>query len=144
MTATQPTTRPLPVPTAWSEPFWAAVRENRLVFQVCGECQSATMYPKRLCPSCLADAMTWRDASGRGEVYTFTEQVAGPPSGFEDLVPYVVAVIRLDEGVQLMSNIVGPEAGTVRCGDRVSVTFHTVPGTDTVLPVFTLDRASGV
>lgn len=136
-------TRPLPTPSAWSEPFWAAAKEGRLVHQACAECGTVTMYPKRLCPSCLADAMTWRDASGHGEIYTFTEQVAGPPSGFENLVPYVVAVIRLDEGVQLMSNIVGPEAGSARCGDRVTVAFHREPGSDTVLPVFTLDRAAG-
>jgi uncharacterized OB-fold protein len=136
-------TRPLPSPTAWSAAFWDAAREQRLIYQACGECGTATMYPKRVCPECLADAQIWRDASGHGEVYTYTEQVAGPPSGFEDLVPYVVAVIRLDEGVQLMSNIVGPDAATARCGDRVTVAFHTVAGTDTVLPVFTLDRSAG-
>lgn len=133
--------RPVAVASEWSAPFWSAAREERLVFQVCRDCGSATMYPKRLCPTCLADALTWCDASGRGEVYTYTEQVAGPPSGFEDLVPYVVAVIRLDEGVQLMSNIVGPEASTVQCGDRVTVAFHRVPDGVAVLPVFTLDRA---
>lgn len=132
--------RPVPVPSHWSAPFWAAAREERLTYQVCGDCGTATMYPKRLCPSCLADAMTWRDAAGTGEVYTYTEQVAGPPSGFEDLVPYVVAVVRLDEGVQMMSNIVGPGASSVACGDRVTVAFHTLPDSDTVLPVFTLDR----
>lgn len=134
-------TRPVPLSSTWSEPFWAAAREERLTYQVCSDCGTATMYPKRLCPSCLGDTLSWADASGHGEVYTYTEQVAGPPSGFEDLVPYVVAVIRLDEGIQMMSNIVGPDAGSVLCGDRVTVAFHTVPETDTVLPVFTLDRA---
>ena len=135
-------TRPTPVPSAWSAPFWEAARENRLTYQVCDSCSAATMYPKRLCPSCLGDTLTWTDATGTGEVYTYTEQVAGPPSGFEDLVPYVVAVVQLDEGVQMMSNIVGPEAASVQCGDRVSVAFHPIEGTDTVLPVFTLDRAA--
>ncbi|MXG89016.1 Zn-ribbon domain-containing OB-fold protein [Nocardioides flavescens] len=135
------TTRPVPTPSSWSEPFWAAAREERLTFQVCGSCGTATMYPKRLCPTCLSDALTWQDAAGTGEVYTWTEQVAGPPSGFEDRVPYVVAVVRLDEGVQLMSNIVGPDAANVQCGARVTVAFETVPGTDVVLPVFTLDEA---
>ncbi|WP_432975991.1 Zn-ribbon domain-containing OB-fold protein [Dactylosporangium sp. CA-233914] len=135
------TTRPVPSPSDWSAPFWSAARQKRLVYQVCGQCGAATLYAKRICPNCLADALSWRDASGQGEVYTYTQQVAGAPSGFADLVPYVIAVVRLDEGVQLMSNIVGPEASSVQCGDRVTADFYTVPGTDMVLPVFTLDRA---
>ncbi|KAA9164516.1 hypothetical protein FPZ12_007295 [Amycolatopsis acidicola] len=98
------------------------------------------MYPKRLCPACLSEDLGWRESAGRGEVYTYSEQVAGPPSGFETLVPYVLAVVRLDEGVQLMTNIVGPGASEVECGDRVAVRFHPVEGTGTVLPVFALDR----
>lgn len=139
--AAQASPRPLPEPSAWSAPFWQAAREERLVIQECHDCDALTMYPKRLCPLCLGENLGWRESSGQGEVYTYTEQVAGPPSGFESLVPYVVAVIRLDDGVQMMSNVVGPGASSVECGDRVSVAFHAIEGTDTVLPVFTLDRA---
>jgi uncharacterized OB-fold protein len=130
--------RPTPVPSHWSEPYWKAARDGRLVYQSCPECGTATLYPKLVCPSCLGEQLTWLESAGTGEVYTYTEQVAGPPSGFEDLVPYVVAVVRLDEGVQLMTNIVGPGASGVHCGDRVEVGFHTVEGTETVLPVFSL------
>ncbi len=130
------TSRPLPAPSPWSEEYWKAARDGRLLYQYCTVCESATMYPKRVCPSCLGENLTWRESSGEGAVYTYTEQVAGPPSGFEDLMPYVIAVVRLDEGVQLMTNIVGPDAGQVQCGDRVRVEFLAVDATDTVLPVF--------
>lgn len=135
--------RPLPQPSAWSAPYWAAAREHRLTYQVCRSCSHAAMYPRRVCPHCLGEDLGWEESSGRGRVYTYTEQVAGPPSGFEDLVPYVIAIVRLDEGIQIMSNIVGPGAAAIRCGDPVSVAFHCVPGSDTVLPVFTADRAGG-
>jgi hypothetical protein len=58
------------------------------------------------------------------------------------MVPYVVAVIRLDEGVQLMSNIVGDGAVSVQCGDRVVVDFAPIPDSDVVLPVFRLEAGS--
>lgn len=142
-TETTPRPRPVPVPSRWSAPFWDAAREGRLVYQSCRTCEAKLMYPKRLCPSCLGEDLAWVDAAGTGEVYTYTEQVAGPPSGFEHLVPYVVAVIRLDEGVQLMSNIVGEGASETQCGDRVRVQFETVPDSDVVLPVFVRETAAG-
>ncbi len=130
--------RPLPQPSAWSAPFWQAARENRLVIQRCNACDEKIMFPRRYCPSCLSDDLGYVAAKGTGEIYTLTTQMAGPPSGFEDLLPYVIAVIRLDEDVQMMSNIIGPGALSARIGDRVQVDFHPVPGTDTVLPVFRL------
>ncbi len=132
--------RPLPDSSPWSKPFWEAARNNKLVVQKCEDCSALHMYPKRLCPACLSENLGWVESAGTGELYTYTVQVAGPPSGFEDMVPYVIAVIRLDEGVQMMSNIVGPSADAAQCGDRVTVGFQTLEGTDTVLPVFTLDR----
>lgn len=143
---TQMSTRPLPTASPWSLPYWDAARDGRLIYQSCNSCRTAILYPKRVCPTCLSEDLGWLDSAGRGEIYTYTEQVAAPPSGFEDLVPYVLAVVRLDEGVQLMTNIVGPGASDARCGDRVSVRFHSVAGAGpdgaatSVLPVFTLDR----
>lgn len=132
------TPRPLPDVTPWSRPFWDAAAERRLLLQKCDSCQEVIMYPKRVCPSCLGSDLGWVEASGKGKIYTYTVQVAGAPSGFEDAVPYVVAVVRLEEGVQLMSNIVGEGATDVACDDPVEVDFEQVEGTDVVLPVFRL------
>ncbi|MBE2278486.1 MAG: OB-fold domain-containing protein [Rhodobacteraceae bacterium] len=131
-------TRPLPQPSAWSAPFWQAARDRRLVIQRCTSCDEKIMYPRRFCPVCLGEALEFVPAKGTGEIYTLTTQMAGPPSGFEAMLPYVLAVIRLDEGVQMMSNIVGDGALGARIGDRVTVDFATVEGSDTVLPVFRL------
>ena len=131
--------RPLPHPSAWSKGYWDAASERRFVVQECRACDKAIMYPKRVCPHCLGDDLGWRSSPGRGEIYAVTTQLAGPPSGFEDRLPFVLAIIRLDEGVQLMSNIVGDRATTAKIGDRVAVSFENAG--DAVLPVFQLDTA---
>lgn len=134
--------RPLPKPSVWSAPFWQAARDRRLVIQCCKDCDARIMYPRRFCPVCLSDNLGYIPAKGTGRIYTLTTQMAGPPSGFETMLPYVIAVIRLDEGVQMMSNIVGDGATAAAIGDAVRVDFHAVDGTDTVLPVFRLDRGA--
>ena len=133
--------RPLPRPTTWSAPFWEAAKHGRLSIQLCNACQKPIMYPKQFCPGCLSDDLGWMTSQGHGEVYTFTVQERGAPTGFADCVPYVLAVIRLDEGVQLLSNIVGEGAINISCGDRVSVEFMTISGSDFALPVFRRDTA---
>jgi uncharacterized OB-fold protein len=137
-----PQARPVPQPTPYSQAFWDATAEGRLVIQQCGDCSAYTMYAKLFCPQCMSDDMRWAEATGKGEVYTFTVQERGGPSGFADRMPYVLAVIRLDEGVQIMSNIVGDDAAEVACGDRVTVAFERMSEGDFVLPVFQRD-ASG-
>jgi len=131
-------TRPLPAPSAWSEPFWQAARERRLVIQHCADCNTPIMYPRRFCPACLGERLHFLPAKGTGEIYTLTTQLAAAPSGFDPLLPYVIAVNRLDEGVQLMSNIVGDNAQRARIGDRVVVDFQDIEGSDVTLPVFRL------
>ena len=142
MSNTQPS-RPLPTPTHYSKPFWDAAASRKLVVQACNACQRTIMYPKRFCPGCFSADLGWREATGRGVVYTYTVQERGAPSGFADRVPLVIAVIALDEGVQMMSNIVGANALEVACGDRVEVDFEEVAGTGVVLPVFRLSGGPG-
>jgi len=134
----KPPARPLPAPSAWSEPFWQAARERRLVIQYCADCNTPILYPRRFCPACLGEHLHFRPAKGTGEIYTLTTQLAAAPSGFEALLPYVIAVIRLDEGVQLMSNLVGDNAQSARIGDRVIVDFQDMAGSNITLPVFRL------
>mgnify|MGYP003826148627 CR=1 FL=1 len=135
-----PTIRPLPQPTKWSAPYWQAAREKRFTLQYCNDCNKPIMYPRPFCPHCLGEALEYRPSAGTGEIYTLTTQVAGPPSGFAEKLPFVIAVIRLDEGVQLMSNIVGDDRANARIGDRVTVDFETAEDGESVLPVFRLGR----
>ncbi len=118
--------KPLPVTTPWSEPFWQAAREHRLVIQRCRDCDRAILYPKLFCPHCHGSNLDWFEVSGEGEVYSYTIVTAHPPSTFLDSIPYGVAIVRLREGVQMMTNIVGCEPDEVRCGMPVAVHFDDV------------------
>ncbi len=133
-------TRPLPDASPWSAPYWEAAKEKKFVIQSCQDCGQPIMYPRKFCPHCLSSNLEFRSSAGTGEIYTLSTQVAGPPSGFADRLPYIIAVIRLDEGVQLMSNIVGEDRESAKIGDRVSVDFETAEDGETVLPVFRLVR----
>ncbi len=116
--------KPVPVVAAWARPFWDAAREHRLVLQQCGDCGKTIFYPRAFCPHCLSDNLGWRNACGRGTVYSYTVVEANAPSAFAGDVPYVVAVIRLEEGVQMLSNVVGCELSQLRCDMPVEVAFE--------------------
>lgn len=132
--------KPLPIIDPDTEPFWRASREHRLLVKYCVDCARAHFYPRELCPHCHSDAVEWRDAKGTGSIYSFT--VARRPAGpaFQADAPYVVAIVQLDEGVRMMSNIIGCPPDEVRIGQRVTVSFEEVTP-EITLPKFR--RAGG-
>jgi uncharacterized OB-fold protein len=128
MPAEIPKPRPVPVPT--SQPFWDALRDERVVIQRCAECSTWVHYPRVRCTACLSDRLEWHTVSGAGSIFTFT--VTRQPSAvmFADEVPQIIAVIELDEGVHLTTTISDAEPAAVRCGARVSPVFdHGSDGT---------------
>lgn len=134
------TTRPLPVPTAWSAAFWEGAAQGMLLYQYCTVAEHPVMYPKRLSPFTLEETLEWRESAGTGEIYTYTVQRLGAPTGFSDELPYVIAVVRLDEGFQMLTNVVGADVESIRCGARVRVAFQDIGGMKA--PVFELESAS--
>ena len=129
--------KPLPTVDPESAPYWSALKENRLILKHCRDCGRHHFYPRALCPHCHSDALEWSSARGTGSIYSFT--VARRPAGpaFKADAPYVVAVIDLDEGARMMTNIVTDDVDAVRIGQRVAVQFDAV--TDEVtLPKFRL------
>jgi uncharacterized protein len=118
--------KPLPAIDAESRPFWQAARERRLAIMRCRDCGKPFFYPRMLCPDCHSAAVEWMNASGRGTIYTFT--VARRPAGpaFKADVPYVVALVELEEGPRLMTNIVGAEIDGLRIGRAVKAIFEDV------------------
>jgi uncharacterized OB-fold protein len=116
--------KPVPVVQPWARPFWEAARERRLVLQHCRACDRPIHYPRIACPRCGGDDLGWKEASGRGTIYSFTVVQANAPSAFREDVPYVVAVIRLAEGVQMLSNIVECDPDRLACDQPVEVTFE--------------------
>lgn len=116
--------KPVPIVNDWARPFWEAARDEKLILQQCKECENHIFYPRAVCPHCSSDNLAWVNASGNGTVYSYTIVENNPPSAFTNDVPYVVAVVRLDEGVQMLSNIVGCDPADVRCDMPVRVTFE--------------------
>ncbi len=117
-------TKPVPVVQPWAQPFWDAARSQRLVLQYCCDCNRSIHYPRIECPHCGGANLDWRQASGRGHIYSYTVVHNNAPSAFQADMPYVVAVIRLDEGVQMLSNIVQCDPDQLQCDQQVEVVFE--------------------
>jgi hypothetical protein len=116
--------KPVPVVNPWARPFWEAARDHKLVIQKCKDCDQYVFYPRIACPHCFSDELTWVQASGKGKIYTYSVVVSNAPSAFVQDMPYVIAVIRLDEGVQMLSNVVDCNPEEVTCDMPVEVTFE--------------------
>jgi uncharacterized OB-fold protein len=116
------TAKPLPAPSPESRPFWQAARNHQLALPRCNRCGKFWFPPSCLCPHCLSHDTGWQEVTGHGRVHSFVvfHRVYHP--AFE--VPYVVAVVELDEGPRLLSNVVGVEPQRIRCGMRVVVKFE--------------------
>jgi hypothetical protein len=120
--------KPLPQVNATTRPFWSAAADKRLSMPRCRACQAFTFPPRPTCSECGNDAFDWVGLSGRGTVYSFTviRQVVGGPAvrAFEADIPYVVALIDLDEGPRITSNVVGCPVDAVAIGMPVEAMFE--------------------
>ena len=116
-------------------PFWAATKQHRLTYQVCGSCGEIVFHPRRHCTGCLGTDLRWHDSAGGGTVYSYTViRQAGQPY-FRSRLPYVLGFIDLDEGFRLLAEIdAAPDA--VQVGQRVTVGWE--DHADLAVPVFRL------
>lgn len=134
--------RPLPQPTAETAPYWDAASAGRLVIQHCSVCGRHQFYPRAFCTHCLDQALEWVPATGRGRIYSYTICRIAVAPAFEARLPYVVAMIDLDEGVRMLANIVESDVDRIAIGARVAVRFEQVNEACT-LPQFALVEAEG-
>ncbi|KAG0772744.1 hypothetical protein G6F22_015476 [Rhizopus arrhizus] len=130
--------RPLPQPTRVTQPYWDAAKEGRLVIQQCGCCKARQFYPREFCTACLSDSIEWIESAGQGTVYTYTINRRPSNAALSEKVPYVVAMIDLDEGVRMMANIIDSPPEAVRIGSRVCVCFEQA-SPEIALPQFRLE-----
>ncbi|NIV77069.1 MAG: hypothetical protein GWN37_20215 [Gammaproteobacteria bacterium] len=130
-------TRPIPVPTPVSEPFWEGCQRGEFLLQHCRSCDAKQFYPRSVCSACGASDLAWRAASGEGQIVTYTVVRRAIMEAFAERVPYVVAIVRLAEGPQLMSHVIDCDPDTVRIGAAVRLDFERL-GEDASLPVFRL------
>lgn len=136
MTDATPTPCPLPAPDDVSEFFWEGARKRRLLLQRCSSCSLLQYPPDVICINCQSPRLEPTEASGRGTLYSYTVVERAFHVGFVDALPYVVALIELDDqpGLKMLSNVVGIAPRDLRVGMPLAVRFETRG--DMVLPVF--------
>lgn len=115
---------PIPEPDDLSRPFWDASREGRLVVQWCATCDRGIHYPRHACPRCLGDDLTWREVSGDGVVHAATTLHVAAAPWMADRTPYSVAIIELNEGVRMLSNIDTDSPSSITVGERVQLSWR--------------------
>jgi len=130
-----PYAKQLPVITPENQPFWDACKAGELRMQQCADCGHVRYPINAVCPRCLSARFDWKRLSGRGTVFSYIvfHQVYNP--AWKDDVPYNVAMIQLEEGPRMFSNVVGVPNDAVKVGDAVEVVFDPVTA-EVALPRF--------
>jgi uncharacterized OB-fold protein len=125
----------LPTPDNDSSDFWAAAREERFLIKRCSDCGRAHYYPRPFCPHCWSTKVEWEEASGRGELYTYSVVHSNDLPPFHQRVPYVAAIVDLEEGPRAMTNVVDCEFDDLQIGMPLQVAFREISD-DYTIPVF--------
>jgi uncharacterized OB-fold protein len=124
-------------PSPETKGYWDGVARHELLLKHCPAC-NRHFHPKRIvCTDCGSDALAWKRASGRGEVYSFSEVHRAPSPAFGKGTPYVVGLVRLEEGVHLFTRFVD---GPVEIGAKVRVDFRKLE-LGNLMPIFRVEGA---
>jgi uncharacterized protein len=129
--------KPVPQADGTTRPFWESLKAHQMKLQKCNDTGKFFFYPRGLSPFTLSDNISWEPVSGRGVIHAFTIVHQNRAPGFADEIPYVVAMVELEEGPRMMSNIIDVEADPehVKIGMPVEIVYDDI--TDEVtLPKF--------
>lgn len=113
MSAAQDTVFPEPDMTGLGKAFWEALQENRLTYQRCINCNHAWLPARSECPNCLGEQWRREDSKGRGKLVSWVVYHHAYQPAFAERLPYVVAIVQLDEGPRMISNIVGDNSSNL-------------------------------
>ena len=127
--------KPLQTISGETKPFWDFCRQGKLLLQRCDRCNEYQFYPRGICAHCWSNDIKWVQSSGRGTVWTFTVTHQNRTPGF-DTGPYVLALVELEEGVKMFTNILECEPGDVKIGMPVEVAWEDMSD-DLAIPRFT-------
>ncbi len=116
--------KPLPLPTQDTREYWEGCRRHELLIQRCRKCGTFRFYPRPMCPDCNSLESEWIKAGGKGRVYSWTVAVRQFHPAFE--VPYVIAIVELEEGVRMTTNVVNCPLEELSVGMPVEVVFEDV------------------
>ncbi|MEE8414082.1 MAG: Zn-ribbon domain-containing OB-fold protein [Dehalococcoidales bacterium] len=124
--------KPLPYVHEETRPFWEGTKRHEVLIQRCKDCGKFRFYPRSTCIYCLSDNTEWVKVSGKAKVYSFTIAYRPARPAFADDAPYNVAIIELEEGIRMISNIVDCANEDIKVDMPVEVVF------DDVTPEITL------
>lgn len=100
---------PLPEVTPLTQPYWDGLAQGELRHQRCAGCGHAWLPAREECPHCLSAEVAWEPAGGGGRIISWVVYHTAVHPSFADRLPYNVAVVELDEGPRLITNINAPE-----------------------------------
>ncbi|MBN1547928.1 MAG: Zn-ribbon domain-containing OB-fold protein [Syntrophaceae bacterium] len=118
--------KPLPEIQPWSEAFWKGTKQHKLLIQECKHCGAKIFYPRKYCPECWSSELFWSEASGKGKIFSYSTTMAGVEEKFTEDLPFVLALVDLEEGVRMMGNVVNCRPEEVSIGMDVEVFFDDV------------------
>ena len=126
--------KPVPLPDADSRVYWEGANQGKFMFQRCQGCAKAQFFPRFRCAHCHGKDLQWLAAQGRGKVASFSVVYRAPVRSFAADVPYVLALIDMDEGFRFMCNVIHCDPQAVRTGMPVRVVFEQRPGSSQKIP----------
>lgn len=133
-------TRPLPLPTPTSAPFWGGLRRHEVWVQFSPSLDAYVFYPRVLAPGTLADDLQWRQISGAGTLVSFAVAQRPVAPQFADAVPQLLGVVQWDEGPRLATELVDVDPAQLRVGMAMSPVFVDHPEADITLLHYTAAR----
>ena len=133
----QEATRPLPDTRGIGKQYWISGQTGKLSLPKCQACGKAHWYPRLYCPHCNSDKFEWINCSGNGVIHTFTVVRQSGHQYFKSKVPYVLAMVALEEGPLMMTNIIDCEIEAVAIDKPVKVVFEKL-GEGISVPLFKL------
>ena len=112
-----------------SQPYWDAAAKGKLLIKHCTGCKKNFFYPRSICPFCASDKTEWKEASGKGEIYSHSTMRRVPE-------PYALTYVPLAEGPKMLTNIVDCDFDKLACEQPVKLVFKPTEG-GPPLPMFT-------
>lgn len=116
--------KPLPQPNAVTQRFWSGCADGRFEFQHCRSCGHRQFPPRLACTKCHGADLDWHESSGKGTIYSFTVVHRAPLDAFKADVPYVIAIVELEEAVRAMMNVRVSDPATLTIGMPVEIFFE--------------------
>ena len=114
----------IPIPGPESLPFWEGTKNHQLMLQKCSDCDHHWFPPSTVCTGCGSRNIEWVASSGKGKVFSFVIFHKLYHKGWDGEIPYAVAIVELEEGARMLSNVIGIPVEEVKCDLSVEVVFE--------------------